>query len=176
MSRQAASHQAARPLQALDWIGWPLLLSLAATVVLATPVRAFGLRPPEPVFPMTLAFAWAVIRPSVLGPFVLLAAGLFLDLFWGAPLGLWGLCLLLAYGGALLSRSLMIGRSAPVLAVWYLALTGLAFTTAYLLTMLRAHVTPDLIGAAYQFAATLLLFPLARRLIDRFEDADIRFK
>ncbi len=153
-----------------------MLLCILATIVLATPLRMFGLRMPEPVFPMVLAFAWAVIRPSVLGPFVLLAAGSFLDLFWGTPLGLWGLCLLLAYGGALLSRSLMTGRSAPVLAVWYLALTALAFTAAYLLIMLRAHVTPNLTGALLQLAATLALFPFARALIDRFEDADIRFK
>ena len=170
------SGQAARPLQAWSWIGGPILLSVLATVVLATPLRVFGMRLPEPVFPMAPAFAWAVIRPSVLGPFVLLAAGSFLDLFWGAPLGLWGLCLLLAYGGALMSRSLMTGRSAPVLAVWYLALTALAFTAGYLLIMLRAHVTPNLTGVLWQLTATLALFPFARALIDRFEDADIRFK
>ena len=163
-------------MRALDWIGWPAVFCLAATLMLATPLRVFGLRLPEPVFPMIPAFAWAVIRPSILGPFVLLAVGAFLDLLWGAPLGLWGLCLLLAYGGALVSRSLMIGRSAPVLAVWYLALTSVAFTAAYLLTMLRDHVTPDLKSAVFQLVATLALFPFARRLIDRFEDADIRFK
>ena len=170
------SGQAARPLRAWSWIVAPMLLCLLATLLLATPLRVFGRRLPEPVFPMVLAFAWAVIRPSVLGPFALLVAGSFLDLVWGAPLGLWGLCLLLAYGGALLSRSLMTGRSAPVLAVWYLALTALAFTAAYLLIMLRAHVTPNLTGALWQLAATLALFPFARALIDRFEDADIRFK
>lgn len=164
------------PLRPWAWLGWPTLVCLVATLVLATPLRVFGLRLPEPVFPMATAFAWAVIRPSVLGPFVLLFAGLFLDLLWGAPLGLWGLCLLLAYFAALVSRSLMTGRSAPTLLVWYIGLTAFALLAAYLFVMLRAHVTPNLLATLYQFAATLLLFPFARRLIRRFEDADIRFR
>ncbi len=170
------SRQPSQPLQPWAWLGLPVLLCLAASLVLATPLRVFGLRLPEPVFPMVLAFAWAVIRPSVLGPFALLLAGLFLDLLWGGALGLWALCLLLAYGGALVSRSLMAGRSAPMLAVWYLGFTAIAFTAAYLFVMLRTHVTPDLIASLLQFAATLALFPFAQRLIERFEDADIRFR
>ena len=171
MSRQP--NQASR---SLLWIGAPLAGCLLATVLFATPLRVVGLRLPQPVFPLVLAFAWPVIRPSLLAPFALLAAGLFLDLFWGAPLGLWGLCLLIVYGGAQVSRSLMTGRSAPVLAVWYLGLSGLAFLAAYLFVTLRAHVTPNVVGVVFQFAATLVLFPFARFLIDRYEDADIRFR
>ena len=170
------SRQPNQPLQPLSWIGAPLAACLLATVLLATPLRVLGLRLPQPVLPMVLAFAWPVIRPSLLTPFAVLAAGLFLDLFWGAPLGLWALCLLIAYGGAQVSRSLMTGRSALALAVWYLALTALAFGAAYLFVTLRAHVTPNVVGAFYQFGVTLALFPFARLLIDRFEDADIRFR
>ena len=170
------SRQPNQPLQPLAWIGLPLAACVLATILLATPLRVWGLRLPEPVFPLAPAFAWPVIRPSLLGPFALLAAGLFLDLFWGAPLGFWPLCLLVVYGGAQLSRSLMTGRSAPALAAWYVSLTALAFGTGYLLVTLRAHVTPNLTGSLFQFAATLALFPFARGLIDRFEDADIRFR
>ncbi len=170
------SRQPNQPLRPLSWIGAPLLLSLIATVLVATPIRVFGLRLPEPVFPLVLAFAWPVIRPSLLGPFALLAAGLFLDLLWSTPLGLWALTLLIAYGGAQVSRSLMTGRSAPMLAVWYVGLTGLAFTAAYLFVTLRAHVTPNVTGSLLQFGVTLALYPFAHQLIDRFEDADIRFR
>jgi rod shape-determining protein MreD len=151
-----------------------MLASLAATLVMMTPLRINGLRLPEPVFPMVLAFAWAVIRPSVIGPFALLATGLFLDLLWGAPLGLWALALLLAYGGAVVSRSLVTGRGTLLLWVWYLGLTMIAFTAAYLTTMLRAHVAPYLPSVLWQLLATLALFPLAQRLIAFFEDAEIR--
>jgi rod shape-determining protein MreD len=163
-----------KPVQRPGWIVWPMLASLAATVVMMTPLRIDGLSLPEPVFPMVLAFAWAVIRPSVIGPLALLATGLFLDLLWGAPLGLWGLALLLAYGGAVVSRGLVTGRGTLMLSMWYLGLTVIAFTAAYLTTMLRARVAPDLLSVLWQLLATLALFPLAQRLIAFFEDAEIR--
>jgi len=163
-----------KPVQRPGWIVWPMLASLAATLLLMTPLRIDGFSLPEPVFPMVLAFAWAVIRPSVVGPLALLATGLFLDLLWGAPLGLWALALLLAYGGAVVSRSLVTGRGTLMLSIWYLVLTVIAFTAAYLTTMLRAHVAPYLPSVLWQLLATLALFPLAQRLIAFFEDAEIR--
>jgi rod shape-determining protein MreD len=161
-------------LQVQGWLILPVLVCLVSTVVLATPIRVFGIGLPQPVFPMVLAFVWAVIRPSILGPFALLAVGFFLDLFWGAPLGLWALALLLAYAGAVVSRSLVTGRGAFMLAMWYLSLTVVAFTAAYLTIMLRAHITPSLTDTILQFLATAALFPVARRMIDHFENADFR--
>ena len=158
------------------WLFLPAVLCAAGTIVLATPVRLFGMRLPEPVFPMVLAFAWAMIRPSVLGPLVLLGLGLFLDLYWGAPLGLWAVSLLIAYGGALLARNLMAGASPPALCGWYVGWTVVAFGGAYLFIMLQAHVTPDFLSVFFQFLVTAALFPLSYRLIDLFEDADIRFR
>ena len=96
-----------QPLQPWSWLLAPMLVSLFATIILATPVRFVGLALPEPVFPMTLAFAWAVIRPSILGPFLLMVGGLFLDLFWHGELGLWAFCLVTVYGLSLLVRNLM---------------------------------------------------------------------
>ena len=172
MSRRAPG----QGLQPLSWLFLPTVFALAATVAFGTPLRVAGLALPEPVFPMVLAFAWAVIRPSILGPFLLLVAGLFLDFFWGGALGLWALSLLLAYGLALLARSLMAGQSTPVLWVWYAAAASLAFGAAYLFVMLDTHVAPDPVSVLLQLGATAALFPLAARLIARFEDADIRFR
>jgi rod shape-determining protein MreD len=170
------SRQPSQPLHPWIWLGVPLALSMLATIVMATPIRLFGLAMPEPVFPAVLAYAWAVIRPSLLGPFALLLAGLFLDIFWGSPLGLWGLSLLLAYGLALAARSLMVGQSEWVLCLWYWALSAIAFGTAYLLSWLHSGVTPNLVGAILQFAPTAALYPAAHLLVDRFEDADVRFR
>jgi rod shape-determining protein MreD len=153
-----------------------MLLCMGAVVLLGIPVRILGFGLPEPVLPMVLAFAWAVIRPSVLGPFALLLIGLFVDLYWGAPVGLWTLSLLLAYFVALLARNLMVGQSGAVLWGWYAALTTLAFGFAYLLTASRGATPPNLGAVALQLVVTAALYPLAHRLIDRFEDADIRFR
>lgn len=153
-----------------------MLLSIVATLLLATPIRVFGLALPEPVFPMVLAFSWAVIRPSVLGPFALLLIGLFQDLFWGGPLGLWPLSLLIAYFIALLTRNLMVGQSGSVLWGWFAALTALAVGCAYVFSVLGSGVMPSLVATGMTILATALLYPVAHQLIDRFEDADVRFR
>ena len=167
---------AARPLEPWRWIGLPLLYALAATILFSIPVHVFGWQIPEPVFPMALAFAWAVIRPSVLAPFALLAGGLFMDIFWSGSLGLWALCLLIAYGVTLAGRSMMTGQNQIILAVWYVLVTATAFVAGYLFVMLDSKSSPGLVPLAWQFLATIVLYPFAQRLIDRFEDADVRFR
>ena len=167
---------AARPLEPWRWIGLPMLYAVAATILFGIPLHVFSLQLPEPVFPLALAFAWAVIRPSILAPFALLVAGLFLDLYWIGPLGLWALCLLIAYGAALSGRSMMAGQNPIILAVWYALVTATAFVAGYLFVMLDSKSSPGLLPTAWQFLATIVLYPFAQRLIDRFEDADVRFR
>jgi len=167
---------AARPLEPWRWLGVPMLQALVATVLFGIPLRVAGLQLPEPVFPMILAFAWAVIRPSILAPFGVLTMGLFLDIFWGGPLGLWAVCLLIAYGLALSARSIMAGQGRLVLWAWYGLATASAMVAGYLFAMLDSKSTPGLIPMAWQFLATIVLYPFAQRLIDLFEDADVRFR
>lgn len=153
-----------------------MVLCIVGTVVLATPVRVFGLGLPEPVLPLVLVFAWAVIRPSLLGPFAVLLLGIFLDLFWATPLGLWSLSLLITYFTALMARNLMVGQSGRVLWGWYIGFNLVAFGCAYMFTTSRGGVPPSLGSTAVQLLATAALYPLAHNLIDRFEDADVRFR
>lgn len=167
---------AARPLEPWRWIGLPLVYCAAVTILFGIPLHVFQWQLPEPVFLMVLAFAWAVIRPSVLAPFALLLGGLFLDVYWSGPLGLWALCLLIAYGCAFFGRSMMAGQSQLILFVWYALVTATAFVAGYLFVMLDSKSSPGLIPLAWQFLATIVLYPFAQRLIDRFEDADVRFR
>ncbi len=170
------SRTPSRPLEPWRWLGVPALLAIAATVLLAAPLRILTLALPEPVFPLVLAFAWAIIRPSLLGPFLLVLVGLFLDLLAGAPLGLWPISLLVAYAVALVGRALMVGQETEVMAVYYAASTAAAFGCAYLLVAIAGHGQPNLIALLWQFAATLALFPFVLMLRRRFHDADIRFR
>jgi rod shape-determining protein MreD len=86
------------------------------------------------------------------------------------------MCLLLAYGGALAGRSMMAGQSRLILWVWYALTTATAMVAGYLFVMLDSKSTPGLIPMAWQFLATIVLYPFAQRLIDLFEDADVRFR
>jgi rod shape-determining protein MreD len=165
-----------QPPNPLAWLVAPALICIVASVVLATPVELFGLRPPEPVWAMAPAFAWAVIRPSFLPPIALLLMGAFLDALWGGALGLWPLCLLTLYGLVLLARPIMSGLGFWSLFVWYLTACAVAFGLGALLTSMASGTVPNLVGVGLQFAVTGALFPLAWRLIDAFEDADVRFR
>lgn len=153
-----------------------MLQAILATIVFGIPMTFWGLQLPEPVFPLAVAFAWAVIRPSVLAPFGVLLMGLFLDVYWGGAIGLWAICLLIAYGMALAGRSMMAGQNRAVVWAWYGMVTATAMLAGYLFVMLDAKATPGLIPVAWQFLATILLYPFAHRLIEIFEDADVRFR
>ena len=167
---------AARPLEPWRWIGVPMVQVMVATILFGVPLRVFGLQLPEPLFAMTLAFAWAVIRPSVLAPFAILFIGLFLDIFWGGPLGLWAICLLIAYGVALAGRTMMAGQNRLILWLWFALVTATALVAGFLFVILDSKSSPGLIPLAWQFLATIVLYPYAQRLIDLFEDADVRFR
>jgi len=165
-----------RGLQPWRWLGVPMLVVLVSTLLFGIPIKVFGLQLPQPVFPMTVAFAWAVIRPSILAPFAVLILGLALDIFWGGPLGLWALCLLIAYGVAFMGRAMMAGQNRLILWAWYGLATATAMVAGYLFVMLDARSTPGPIPLAWQFLATIILYPYSQRLIDLFEDADVRFR
>lgn len=151
-------------------------MCMAASLVFATPIKVFGVQLPEPVFAMVPAFAWGVIRPSILAPFVLLAMGVFLDALWGTALGFWALCLLATYTGVVVTRSMMSGQSSAVMWVWYGAVTALGLATGYVFTIFQSKSAPGGVVVLWQFAWTAILYPFAHRLIDRFEDADVRFR
>ena len=166
----------ARTLDPMRWLGLPLVQVMVATVLFGIPIRVWGLQLPEPIFPMPVVFAWAVIRPSVLAPLGILIMGLFLDLFWGGSMGFWALCLLIASGVMLAGRSMMAGQSRTMLWIWYGMVTAIAQLSGYLVIMLDDRSMPSLGSVAWQFLVTVLLFPFAYRLIDTFEDADVRFR
>jgi rod shape-determining protein MreD len=168
--------RAARPLNPWVWLVTPALVCMGATLIFAMPLRLFGLGLPEPVFGLVLAFAWPVIRPAALAPLVLLAYGLFTDLYWGAPTGLWVLSLLAVYAGVLAVRGLMQGQSWQVMWLWFAAFTAVAMGAASFLATLASLNFPNVFGVFWQFLATAALYPFAHRLIERFEDADVRFR
>jgi rod shape-determining protein MreD len=168
--------QSTRPLHPWRWLGLPALACLVGTILFAIPIKVFGLQLPEPVFPMVLSFAWAVIRPSVIAPFVLVLLGLFLDLFWGGPLGLWGVSLLASYTVVLASRSIMTGQSRPMRQVWFAGATAMTMLVGFLIASVVSLAVPNILAVFWQFLATAVLYPFAHRLIERFEDADVRFR
>lgn len=159
-----------------QWILIPAAAALAAVLVLSTPIRVFGLFLPEPVFPMVLAFAWPLIRPSVFAPLTLGVLGLALDLVWYTPIGLWALSLLAVYALVLTFRNLLAGQESVFLFFWYLAGCVLAFLIAWLIVSAKAGNAPSLVAVSWQLLVTVVLFPLVQVMLKRFDDGDVRFR
>jgi rod shape-determining protein MreD len=153
-----------------------MVASMAASIILAVPLRVAGLQAPEPVFVLVPAFAWAIARPAITPPFVLVVLGLFLDLLWGSPLGQWPLCLLAAYALIFAARRILSGQE--FLALWgaYALACAAAEVTGLALASLHSGRVPGLTGAGLQFVVTAALFPFAWRLIERYEAADARYR
>jgi rod shape-determining protein MreD len=169
------SRAAVRVVGPLDWVGYPALACVALSVAFATVVRFIGFPPPEPIFPMMLAFAWPLIRPSMIGPATLLVLGLFEDLLLHTPLGLWALVLLGVYAGILATRHLIVGQDFRVLFGWWVGAASTAYFAAYLVMSMN-YGAPSLIDSTLQLLVTLALFPFANNLVQRYDDGDVRFR
>ncbi|QYC11591.1 hypothetical protein [Brevundimonas nasdae] len=167
---------AVRVVGPLQWIVYPALAVVAATIILGMPVQLFGLRLPEPVIPMVLAFCWPLIRPSMIAPAVLFGLGVFLDLFWEGPLGLWSLALMSVYCTVLFARNLIAGHEGLIRFAWYAACTLGAFLMAYLIVAMRSGNPPAILSLVLQVLPTLLLYPAVDWLLERFDDSDTRFR
>lgn len=164
------------PLNPMAWLVAPAAMCMAGALLLALPLKIYGLRLPEPVFAMAPAFAWGLIRRSMLPAAGLVVLGLFQDVLWGGALGLWPLCLLTAYGLAFWARRVASGQDFLTQAAWYAGICAIAFGLGEVLTALAAGAWPNLLGLGLQYLATVALFPLAWLIIERFEDADVRFR
>ena len=158
-----------------DWIIAPALLSVVLTVILAAPLQPFGFDLPEPVSPLILAFAWPLIRPSYFAPFALGLLGLFLDFFWGAPLGFWTINLMLVYGVLVFVRTWIIGQEWIVVFGCFLLAELVFFAFGTLLTTLDSGSIPRLWGVVEQAFATTLLFPYVLYLMEKYVHSDVRF-
>lgn len=167
---------AVRVVGPMQWIVVPALIAVAVTIVLATPVKLFGLTLPEPITPMVLAFAWPLIRPSMFAPLVLLVVGLAIGTFLDWPMGLMPLGLLTVYAVVLVARSFLMGQETQVLFVWYAACVVLSFLLMYVIVAIGAKNPPSILGSIGQIVPTLLLFPFANGMIERFDDGDVRFR
>ena len=167
---------ASRIITPWDWILFPALVSLCVTIVLSTPLQPFGLYLPEPVTPFLLAFAWPLIRPSYIAPFVLGGLGLFLDMFTGAPLGFWTLGLMLVYGVLVAVRTYVIGQEWIVVFAVFVLTEVAFFTFCTLVISIDSGGVPRLWGVFEQALATGLGFPAVLYLMEKYLHTDVRFQ
>ncbi len=176
INRGMRNGMASRIIGPWDWLIAPALMSIALTIVLATAFQPFGFYLPEPVSPLILAFTWPLIRPSYIAPFILGAMGLFLDFFWGDPIGFWTLGLMLVYGVLLTIRTYIIGQEWIAVFGCFLLTELVFFIFLTLLIVMDTGAVPRLWGIFEQAFATALLFPFVLYLLEKYVHSDVRFQ
>lgn len=172
----------ARPIPPQRWLIVPALAVMAATFLFSLPFKPFGFYLPEPVFALPVVFAWALIRPSVLAPFLTVGLGCYLDLLWGTHLGLWGTSLLVVYGLVSTARQVVSGQGESARKWWYFGACAVMMLTGLIISMALYDIhadqisIPNMMAVGWQFLATAMLYIPANLMIDRFEDIDVRFR
>jgi rod shape-determining protein MreD len=157
-------------------LGLPMLACAGLQLLFAIPIRIVGLAPPEPIFALVPAFAWAAAGPSLAAPFAVLTLGVFLDLLLGGPLGLWPASLMAAHVLASFGRAFFAGQGILTHLAWYGGACAVAFAAAFILSDMEAGAAPSLLAVAAQSLATVALFPIALALTRRYEAADAGFR
>jgi len=176
LNRGLRNGVAGRKIGPLEWLILPAVFVLLGTLVLGSSVQPFGLYLPEPVLPFILAFAWPLVRPSVIAPVLVFLLGLFLDLYWGASLGLWALSLSLVFGLMTVLRPYVVSQGPKFIFLVFLAVLLLMTMFLVLFTLMDTGTMARLSGALEQIVATCLFFPTALVLIERYAHTSIQFQ
>lgn len=87
----------------------PGILAFLGVLLMMVPFRMGSGLDLTPLYPLIVIFYFGPYRAGVMTPVPVFAAGLFQDLMTGAPLGLWAMVYLAAYGVALLLRDFFGG-------------------------------------------------------------------
>jgi len=106
----------------------PFLLSIALVLITVLPSGIPGLAAVAPPLALMSIYHWTVYRPNQLPVSAVFVVGLLHDLLTGAPLGLFTLVFLTAYGVTLTQRRFVAGKS--FLIYWFgftLIAAGAAF-------------------------------------------------
>jgi len=134
----------------------PFLLSIALVLITVLPSGIPGLAAVAPPLALMSIYHWTVYRPNQLPVSAVFVVGLLHDLLTGAPLGLFTLVFLTAYGVTLTQRRFVAGKS--FLIYWVLA-CGWTFSLL------------DPRAVVFQYLVTIGLFPLIAGAFLRWQQA-----
>lgn len=92
------------------WSVFPLLSSVFCILLTMVP---FGLSTgylSPPSFALVAIYIWILVRPDLMPPASVFVLGVLQDLFWGGPVGLWGMVFLAVWVFARSQRQFLEGR------------------------------------------------------------------
>lgn len=153
---------------------FPILTTLAATLLNLVVIPGAGNGVIAPSLTLVCVVCWSAWRPELLPYLAVFLIGLFEDLLRGTPIGLSALILLIAAGVVRSQAKALHGRPFGILWAFFgvVALVAGALQWVVLLVLMGGVVAPW--PAIFQFLVTLAVFPPVAWFLSRLRRATVR--
>ena len=137
----------------------PSFSAVLLVLVINLPVSFGGGLFPAPVLALIAVYFWALVRPDLMPPFVVLVVGLLEDLMSGGPPGVWATGFVAAYALVDRQRDNLAGLSGIAAVVGFAAAMGLAAAATFALTWIVYLRFPPLGPLLLASVVTVLFYP-----------------
>jgi len=137
----------------------PVLSALLLVMLVNLPVSLTGDLFPAPLLALTAVYFWALVRPDLMPPFVVLFVGLLEDLLSGGPAGIWATGFMAAYALVDRQRENLAGLAGAAAVLGFAAAMALAATATFVLTWIMYMRQPPLAPLLLASVFTVLFYP-----------------
>ena len=137
----------------------PALSAVLLVMLVNLPVTLTGGLFPAPLLALTAVYFWALVRPDLMPPFVVLFVGVLEDLLSGGPAGIWATGFMAAYALVDRQRENLAGLAGAAAVLGFAAAMALAATATFVLTWIMYMRQPPLAPLLLASVFTALFYP-----------------
>jgi rod shape-determining protein MreD len=137
----------------------PALSAVLFVMLVNLPLTLTGGLFPAPLLALTAVYFWALVRPDLMPPYLVLFVGLFEDLLSGGPAGIWATGFMAAYALVDRQREILAGLSGAGAVLGFAATMAVAATATFVLTWIVFMRQPPLAPLLLASVFTVLFYP-----------------
>jgi rod shape-determining protein MreD len=137
----------------------PALSAILLVMMVNLPVTLTGGLFPAPLLALTAVYFWALVRPDLMPPYVVLFVGLLEDLLSGGPAGVWATGFMAAYALVDRQRENLAGLAGIAAVLGFAVAMAVAATATFVLTWIMYMRQPPLAPLLLASVFTALFYP-----------------
>ena len=145
----------------------PVLSALILVMLVNLPVSLTGDLFPAPLLALTEVYFWALVRPDLMPPFVVLCVGLLEDLLSGGSPGVWATGFIAAYALVDRQRENLAGLAGGAAVLGFAAAMAIAASATFVLTWIMYLRQPPLAPLLLASVFTVLFYPVVAVVLGR---------
>ena len=137
----------------------PMAITLLLIVASGLPTHTPSFGTVSPVLSLMAVYYWSIFRPDLMPPFAVFGAGLFQDILFNTPLGVFAFVFLLVRVVVVAQRRFFISNSFVVMWWGFMLVAVGSLALAWGITSLLNMTLISASGVIFQAFLTLSLFP-----------------